>query len=134
MREPAGELLGTERLEADPERGFARLGFTARPEFCNAMGMLQGGFVCAMLDQAMSEAGFAHLGWAAFLPTLEVKVNFLRAAGLGRLFGEGRVVRATRNVMFLEGRLYDADGNLLATATQTAVIRRNEDASQGGPA
>lgn len=129
--EPAAELLGFERLACDAAAGTARMAFHARPAFCNAMGVLQGGFVTAMLDQVMAEAGVAHLGWRVYIPTLEIKVTFLRAVRPGRLFGDGRVVRATRSVIFLEGSLDDGDGTVLATATQTALIRPRERPAAG---
>jgi len=134
MSEPAAELLGCERLEVDAERGFARVAFHGRPEFCNAMGALQGGFVAAMLDQAMIEAALAHLGWSAFLPTLEVKVSFLRPVPTGRLLGEGQVLRLTRSIVFLEGRLSDGAGTLLATASQTALVRPVDGRKKGATA
>ena len=131
FREPAAELLGFERLGTDAANGTARMAFRARPDFCNAMGVLQGGFVTAMLDQAMAEAGVAHLGWQAYIPTLEITVSFLRPALPGRLIGEGRVVRVTRSVIFLEGSLGDAAGTLLATASQTALIRPRRQPAEG---
>jgi acyl-coenzyme A thioesterase PaaI-like protein len=42
-----------------------------------------------------------------------------------RIVGRGRVVRRGGQVAFMTGDLRDEDGNLLATATATAAIRRS---------
>ncbi|MBM3489678.1 MAG: PaaI family thioesterase [Alphaproteobacteria bacterium] len=120
--EPAGENLGLELLLTEA-RGFARVAYLARPEFLNALGSVQGGFLAAMLDQAMVEAAIAAVPAPAALPTLELKTSFLRPAPPGRLIGEGQVMHRSRAVMFLEGRILTPDGTLLATGSQTALIR-----------
>lgn len=119
---PAASLLSPQLLDIDA-RGFARLQFDGKPEFCNPMGMLQGGFQAAMLDEAMAMAAIATVDFGRFVPTLELKINFLRPAMPGVLIGEGTVVRSGRNIVFTEGRLLAADDTLLATASATATWR-----------
>ena len=121
---PSGELLGSKVLELDRAEGRAVVEFAARPEFCNPMGRLQGGFIAAMLDEAMSIAGVAKGGFRYYLPTLEMKTSFIKPAKPGRLIAEGRVQRLTRAIAFLEGRLTDPDEALIATATATAMLAR----------
>lgn len=124
---PAAALLSPQLLDIHA-RGFARLQFDGKPEFCNPMGMLQGGFQAAMLDEAMAMAAIATVDFGRFVPTLELKINFLRPAMPGVLIGEGTVVRSGRNIVFTEGRLLSADDTLLATASATATWRpRGED-------
>lgn len=124
---PAAALLSPRLLAIDGERGFARLQFDGKPDFCNPMGMLQGGFQTAMLDEAMAIAAIATVDFGRFVPTLELKVSFVRPAMPGVLIGEGQVVRSGRNVVFTEGRLLSADETLLATASATAVWRQRDD-------
>jgi uncharacterized protein (TIGR00369 family) len=106
----------------DPERGTIRVAFEARPEFLNPVGTVQGGILTAMLDDTMGPAATAYLGGDAFCQTLELKTSFLRPAKPGTLYGEGRVVHRGRDVVFVEGRLEDPDGRLIATATATTRI------------
>jgi uncharacterized protein (TIGR00369 family) len=75
-----------------------------------------------MLDDTLGPALVATLGAGQFAVTLELKVNFLRPATVGRLIGRGRIVHRGGSVAFLEGSLADADGATLATATATARI------------
>jgi molybdopterin converting factor subunit 1 len=114
------DLLGMRPLAAEP--GHVRMEFTASEQFLNPGGVVQGGFITAMLDDTMGPAAVAQLGPGYFAPTLELKVNFLRPVGPGRLVADGRVVHMGRSVAFLEGSLADEEGNVVATATATARI------------
>jgi len=122
-RPAAATFLGSEPVQIDTERGFARLAFTAKDSFCNYMGVVHGGFLAAMLDDAMAIAAIAQDGFRRAVPTLAMKVSYLRPAPPGRLVGEGRVVRAGRELLFLEGQLFDDAGDLLTTASATAKFR-----------
>src|SRR5437867_8156249 len=117
---PAAALLGWKALTL--ETGRVRVQYNARPEFGNPHGAIQGGFLAAMLDDAMGPALFTTLPADQFAPTIEMKVNFLRPARPGPLVAEGRVVHRTRSLAFLEGSLGTEDGELIATATATARI------------
>jgi len=120
---PSAKLLGCRPLEVDTERGFCRAGFDNKPEFRNTMGALQGGFVTAMLDDTMAVGPLFKIGGGYIMPTLEMKVSFLRPAMTEEVFAEAWLVRAGRSIAFLEGRLLDAHDKVCATATATVVIR-----------
>jgi uncharacterized protein (TIGR00369 family) len=111
--------------------------FAARADFCNPMGQIQGGYLCAMLDEVMSLAGVVASGMTRVMPTLEMKTSFLRPAlPGGRLRGLGRVVRFGKTIAFTEGELYDADGRLVAKASATALptpMARFKPSSAGQP-
>jgi uncharacterized protein (TIGR00369 family) len=119
---PTGITLGWELIEVNPEEGRISVAFLAKPEFLNVFGSVQGGFLAAMLDDTMAPALFATLGHGEVSPMLELKVNFLRPAKVGRIVCEGRVVHRGGGTAFLEGSLRDAEGNLCATATATVRI------------
>ena len=120
---PSAKLLGCRPLEADPERGFARSAYDNKPEFRNPAGALQGGFIAAMLDDTMAVGGLFKIGGGYIVPTLEMKVNYVRPATTEEVIAEGWLVHAGRTIAFLEGRLLDAEGAVCATATATALIR-----------
>jgi uncharacterized protein (TIGR00369 family) len=123
---PAAQTLGWQLEEVDPDAGTVRIGFTARPEFANPTGAIQGGFLAAMLDDTMGPALIATLEPDQFAPTLELKVSFLRSARPGRLVGTGRIVHRGGTIAFLAGELHDDSGQLVATASATArIVRMN---------
>ena len=121
---PAASLLGAQPISLDGASGAFRIGFEGKDAFCNMLGVLQGGFVTAMLDMAMSFAAIARIGSEFRVPTLEMKTVFIAPARPGRLIGEGRPVRAGKTICFMEGRLLDPEGALLATASSTARVWR----------
>jgi uncharacterized protein (TIGR00369 family) len=124
---PAAVLLGWELVSIDPEAGTIEVAFTATEQFLNPVGVIQGGFLAAMLDDTLGPALVATLGPGQFAPTADLHVQFLRPVRPGRLTGRGRVVRRGSNVAFLAGELLDESGQTVAVATATALIR----ASQG---
>ncbi|MGH3403843.1 MAG: PaaI family thioesterase [Streptosporangiaceae bacterium] len=121
----AAVTLGWELIAIDPENGTIEVAFTAGAAFLNPAGVVQGGFLAAMLDDTMGPALVAGLEPGDFAPTTDLHVQFLRPARAGRLVGRGRVVRRGRDVAFLAGELVDQDGAVVAVATATAQIRRN---------
>lgn len=128
----ASRLLGFRMLRIDQAAMQIEAAFTATPQFCNPTGAVQGGFLTAMLDDAMSVAGLVASGMTHVMPTLEMKTSFLRPALPGELIVIGRVLKWGRTIAFTEGELYGADRKLLAKATATAMPtpfappRRNE--------
>jgi uncharacterized protein (TIGR00369 family) len=120
---PAAATLGWELLDVDPEAGTIKVAFRADERFLNPAGVIQGGFLTAMLDDTLGPALVATLPEGRFASTLDLHVQFLRPARPGRLTGEGRVVKRGKEVCFLAGELKDPDGKLVATATATSIIR-----------
>lgn len=116
-------LLGFELTVVDQAGGRIEASFRAGPELCNPIGTVQGGILTAMLDDLMSFAAIASSGLSIVVPTLEIKTSYVRPAKPGALTGWGKVVRMGRNVVFLEGALHDADGQLVATASSTAMVQ-----------
>jgi len=117
-------LLGMRPLHAEP--GHVKLEFQASEQMLNPVGVVQGGFITAMLDEAMGPAALAALGPGHAIPTLELKVSFLRPVRPGRVVAEARVVHLGRSIAFMEASLFDEEGERLATSTATARVVRLE--------
>ncbi len=125
-RPPCSVALGLEVLALHQSPAWARLAFAAPDAWCNPMGAIQGGFVTAMLDEAMAIAGIVAGGLGFIVPTLELKTSFLRPCPPGRLEAEGRVLRWGARAAFLEAELFDTEARLIAKASATAIPRRLE--------
>jgi uncharacterized protein (TIGR00369 family) len=121
---PIATLLGFELHAVDPEAMIIEVGFTARPEFCNPAGDIQGGMLAAMLDDTLGPALVATLDDGQWAPTTDLHVQFLAPARPGLLTGRGRVTRKGRAVAFLAGELSDSDDRVVATGMATATIRQ----------
>jgi uncharacterized protein (TIGR00369 family) len=122
-RQPPGSaMLGFRALAVRQAEMMVEATFDAAAErFANPMGQIQGGYLCAMLDEVMSVSIMVASKMTCVAPTLEMKTSFLRPAMPGVLRGVGRVVKWGRTIAFTEGELYDPDGRLLSKATGTAI-------------
>ena len=119
---PCATSLSVDILEADRENGGVTIAFTAKPEFCNASGNVQGGFLAAMLDDCMGPAILIATNAEAFPSTIDLNVQFLAPAKPGQLIGKGRVIKIGKTIGFVEAELEDANGSLIARATASVRI------------
>ena len=120
---PCARHLGFELLDYSIEDGWAEAAFTPRPEFANPAGSVQGGFVCAMLDDMMSFAASLSRRFEVMVPTLQTSVSYLRPTPMARVIARGEVLRFGASSVTMQGTLRDAGGQVLAVATATAVPR-----------
>jgi uncharacterized protein (TIGR00369 family) len=120
-RPPCSDTLSLELIHVDQAKGLVRLKMLGLPAWCNPRGALQGGFVTAMLDEAMAIAGIVAGELAFAVPTLELKTTFLRPCPAGPVEAEGRVVRWGKSAAFLEADLFDSEGRHVARASSTVL-------------
>ena len=119
------KILNGEVIELDSKRGFCRFRFEIVPAFCHSQGRIcPGGFLTGMVDTAMARAAMAKRSFANAVPTLELKISFLEAAGPGVVTAEGRVVRWGGSGGFRDGDIRDDKGRLVVHATSTVKIVR----------
>ena len=121
--QPTGsQTLGFRMVAVSQAEKSVEVEFDAKAELLlNPMKQIQGGYLCAMLDECMSVACMVASGMTHVAPTAEMKTTFFRPAQPGKIRGIGKVVRWGSRVAFTEGELYDADGRLLAKGTGTAI-------------
>ncbi|MFC1919591.1 PaaI family thioesterase [Chloroflexota bacterium] len=100
-------------------RGYARVNMKMREEFLNWDGMVHGGVISSLIDQAFGNS----------LNTLEnvyiavqLNVNFISAPSVDdTIYAESKVVRAGRSVGITEMTASDSKGKVIAKATGTTV-------------
>ena len=121
--QPTGsQTLGFRMVSVSQEQMQVEVAFEAKPELlANPMRQVQGGYLCAMLDECMSVACMVASKMTHVAPTVEMKTSFFRPATFGPIKGIGRVVRWGKTIAFTEGELFDDKGRLLAKASGTAV-------------
>jgi uncharacterized protein (TIGR00369 family) len=119
---PSSKLLGWHLIDARPGDGWVRIGFDGRHDFCNPAGFVQGGILSAMLDDTMGPAVFVMTEGRLYTATVTMTVNFLAPAKPGPITGEATVTQLGKTIAFVEGRLTDKDGTLLATASSSARL------------
>jgi len=117
MRYLAGDIHAISQ-----EKQQAILQFHPKEDLCQTAGVIQGGFVTAMLDGAMAHAVLVASKMTLGPPTLELKVSFLRAALPGPHRAVGRVLRMGKSIGFLEGELFNGKDELIAKSSATAML------------
>lgn len=109
------------RIEMNPE-GRASIEYEAGLHMCHSGGVVQGGFISGWIDAAMAHAVIAMAGPDIVPMSLELKVSFFAPTRPGRVIAEAWVERKGRSTCFVEGRLTDLTGKVLAKASSTIQL------------
>ena len=129
---PMAHLMGIRLTTVDP----GRVVFAAEPSdfHYNFSGAVHGGFAATLLDSAMACAIYTTLAAGQNCPTLELKINFVKAITrqLGEVRGIGSVLHRGRTTALAEGRVETMSGVLLAYATTTCLIVGPATPAHGG--
>lgn len=130
---PFQDLLGFE-LTAWSE-GFTRIELTLTRAHLNRHHIPHGGIHAALLDTAMGYAGSfcPYPGRVRRAMTLSLTVNYLGQPKGTRLIAEGRQTGGGRKSYFVEGRLTDDTGALIATGSAAMRWRGNGGSLWGDP-
>jgi uncharacterized protein (TIGR00369 family) len=88
----------------------------------NFGGVVQGGFLVAMMDDAMGFNTFVSLGMTSQLSSIDIHTHFLRPVEYGRIEVAARIVKAGRSVAFVEAELFDKNGELAARAVSSTKL------------
>jgi len=118
------KILGGRIAGANPAEKTCTMDFDISRDFCHSIDIVQGGFVTAMLDAAMTHAAFAADKDIVNVSSLEIKTNFLEPTRAGHSRAVGEITKSGYKLAFIEGRLYDQNGLLTATATTVAKLMR----------
>ena len=104
--QPTGsQTLGYRMLSVNQATKTVEVAFEAKAELhANPMKQIQGGYLCAMLDECMSVACMVASGMTAVAPTLEMKTSFFRPGMPGPMRGVGRVIRWGKHHRLHRGR------------------------------
>ena len=120
-RSPA--TSGWEPIFAATGTGVFRLGIVISPAHCNSRGMLHGGVIATLSDNACGlTLGLAHSGGAQGITTTSLAVDYVGAAKVGQwLEIVPRVVKAGRASGVVDA-LISADGEVIARANASFRI------------
>ena len=114
--------LGLEKVIDHGESGRAVIHYRASMAMCHSGGIVQGGFVTGWIDAAMAHLVMAQTNYEFSPLSLEIKVSFLASAKPGIVVAEAWMEKRGRSTCFLEGRLTNEAGEVLAKATSTAKL------------
>jgi uncharacterized protein (TIGR00369 family) len=116
---PFHEHLRMELLGHDAERGTVEIRLPWRPEFEREAGTKQwhGGPIAALVDIAGDFALVALLGRG--IPTIDLRIDYVRPAIDTDLVATGRTLRAGRSVGVVDVEVHDKAGRVVAVGRGT---------------
>ena len=96
----------------------------ARPH-TNARGLIHGGLIAALADNAMGYSCAQAMGWASSLVTISLAIDFVGSAEIGQwLSVESEVIRTGSTICFAQSMI-KADEAVIARASGTfRVVRK----------
>ena len=115
--EPIASFLNMRLMEISP--GYSRVAMKLIPEYQNFNGMVFGGIVMAVADQA-----FAYASNSVAYPSIasQFNIHFVAGAETGdEINAECRVVRSGRRVGISEMTVTNQKGKLIARGTGTTI-------------
>ncbi|WP_410769170.1 PaaI family thioesterase [Fontibacillus sp. BL9] len=116
-------MLGMKLISA--ERDHVEIGVTAGDHHLNSMGIVHGGVLSSMMDQAMGTL-VAVVKEGGFGVTTHLNVNFLSPMRKGELVATAFVLHETRRTMTLRAEVKNQEGVLGCIATATFRLPREQ--------
>jgi acyl-CoA thioesterase len=121
-KEPIARFLKTKLVELTP--GYAKVVMKLLPDHQNFNGLVFGGIIMAVADQA-----FAYASNSLIQPSLasQFNIHFFNSPGVGdELTAECWVVKSGRRVGISEMKVTNQEGKTIAKATGTTIPRPKE--------
>ncbi|WP_326102414.1 PaaI family thioesterase [Paenibacillus favisporus] len=115
--------LGCELVSASKEEVVIAL--DARQHHTNSMGIIHGGVLTSLMDQAMGMIATAAKNIDSCVTT-DINVHFMNAMVPGRLMVTAKVLHEAGRSLVTEAKINDSEGTLacMATATFRVVNRK----------
>lgn len=120
-RPPCSDTLGMRLAALNQDEQWVRMEFDVPQMFANPTGAVQGGFIAAMMDEAMSTAVIIASNVTMTAPTLEMKTSYLKRLMPGPASVHARILKLGKSAAFMEADCFDDKGELVARATATAI-------------
>jgi acyl-coenzyme A thioesterase 13 len=103
------------------EEGSIALEFVVRQDMTNPVGVLHGGIAATMLDDVVGMMVYA-LGREFAYTSVNLNCDFLHAARLGDILQvSGRVIRAGKNIIHVEGIITNPEDKIVAKCTSNLI-------------
>jgi len=90
-------------------RGYARFVLPFKPELANSIGLLQGGAIAALADEAVAFALYSLVPEGETINTVEMKINFLAAVKEGEITAVAFIAKRGRTISLGEFEVRQGD-------------------------
>jgi acyl-CoA thioesterase len=111
---PDLEAAIRQKLAANPfikfvGQGYARFLLPFKPDLANSIGLMQGGVIAALADEAVAYALYSLVPEGETFNTVEMKINFLGAVKEGEVTAEAHIAKRGRTISLGEFEVRQAD-------------------------
>jgi uncharacterized protein (TIGR00369 family) len=104
------------------DRGVT-MGLRLARDHTNSRGLIHGGLIASLADNAMGYSCAQVMGWTASLLTVSLNVDYIGSAQIGQwLAVECEAIKTGTTICFAQG-LIKADGSVIARASGTFRVR-----------
>lgn len=118
---PLLATLGIEVLSAGDGRAVLRLPYN--PGLVQGAGVVAGGILATLADEAMAHAVLSTLGQGRVTATVDMSVRYLSPAGVGEeLRAQAQVIRKGSRVVFTRAEVSDGRGKAVASADASFLL------------
>lgn len=130
---PQARALGFETVSLD--KGSAVMKVPYREELVGDpdTGVIAGGVVTTLLDHCCGQAAHAAMDSFAYIATLDLRIDYMRAAEPGKaVFARADCFKLTRSVAFVRAVAYDNDpADPVAAATAAFMLNSSSGKREG---
>ena len=113
------DYLGLQTRRTD---SGAEVRLEIKEETLNSRGIVHGGVILSLVDQAIGAAVSFALGRGRRAVTAELKVNFLAPTTAGILTARGRLIREGNRLFIGEAEVTDQEGRMVAKGLGTWAV------------
>lgn len=117
---PFSSLVGLRVVRLHPDG--VTIQCQVRDELRNSAGVLHGGVAATLADAAVGFALAHHFGGRRPMTTTEMKINYLRAVGEGKLLGRSHLLRVGKHLCIGRVDMFDSARKLAAVAIVTYML------------
>jgi len=117
---PLFAFLGVIVEQISPERVVMRLPF--RTDFIQGGGMIAGGIIATLADEAMAHAALANLNPGETTATIEMNIRYLKGCASGDIAATAALVKKGRRIITLHADVSDNSGQTIAQAGASFLV------------
>ncbi|NNC37126.1 MAG: PaaI family thioesterase [Acidimicrobiales bacterium] len=120
---PHGAMLGIKFVAIDIDRATLSLPYDKKLVGNKETGVLHGGVLTTLLDQACGLAAIASFKEMMAVATLDLRIDYMRAAEPGKtIIAEAHAYKTTKHIAFVRGIAHEGDVNDPVATSQASFM------------